>query len=186
MVFYIAQIHACHTMQKFGKALVPFCHRRTEFIAVYIKIIEQPSKATFRRRTLCRRFNMIEYTLQGFIQVFIVVCCRIHIGKQLRWQNEKSFFLHQTFTGFLCIDIAHLCIIKIRISSFLFTGIDIVCKIFRDVTVEHCAKHIVFEVPSVNSSSQFISDCPDRTMQLVTLLFFLCINHYFRSPFHQI
>ena len=164
MVFYVTQIHACHTMQKFGKPFISFCHRSAKFIAVYIKVIKQPCKAAFGRGPLCRRFDIVEHTLQSFVQIFIIVRCRIHIEKQFRRQNKKAFFFHQTFAGFFCICIAHFRIVKFCISCILFTSIDIVCEIFGDITIKHSTQHIVLEIPAIHSPSQFIGDCPDGAM----------------------
>ena len=185
MVFYISKVHIGYTMKQLCKAFISLCNCRTELIAVHIEIIKQSCKATFRGRTFCRCFDMVEYAFQGFIQIFIIVCFTVNITKQLRWRNEKAFFLNQSLTSFLCINIGHFCIVKIRISSFLFSGIDIICQVFRNVAIKHGTKDIVFEVPTVHGSTKFISDCPYRTVQFVTLLFFFCVNHCFFSPFRR-
>ena len=44
---------------------------------------------------------MVKHTLQGFIQIFVVVGSEIDIAEQLRRQNEKAFFFNQSLTGFL-------------------------------------------------------------------------------------
>ena len=173
-------------MQKFCKAFISLCNGRAELVAVYIKIIEQSSEAAFRRRTFCRAFDMVEYTLQGFVQVFIVVGFLVHITEKLRRKNEKAFFFYQALTSFFCIGIGHFGIIKVIVSGFLFSGIDVVGQVLGDIAIKHGAKNIVLKIPAVNGTTKFISDCPYRTMQFVTLLLFLCINHGFPSPFRSV
>ena len=84
------------------------------------------------------------------------------------------------------IGIGHLGIIKIGIASFLLTRIDVVGQVLGDIAIKHGSENIVLKIPAVNGTTKFISDCPYRTMQLVTLLFFLCINHGFPSPFRSV
>ena len=186
MILYIAEVHVGYAVQEFCKAFVSLCNGRAEFVAVHVKIIEQPGEAAFGGRTLCGCFDMVKHTLQGFIQIFVVVGSEIDIAEQLRRQNEKAFFFNQSLTGFLGFGIRHFCIVKSVVPGFMFAGIDIACQIFGNISVEHRAKDIVLEIPTVHSTTKFISDCPYRTVQLVTLLLFLCINHCFRSPFHQV
>ena len=129
---------------------------------------------------------MVEYTLQGFVQVFIVVGFEIDIAKQLGRKNKEALFFYQAVTSFFCIGIGHFGIIKIGISGFLFTGIDVVGQVLGDIAIKHGSENIVLKIPAVNGTTKFISDCPYRTMQFVTLLFFLCINHGFPSPFRSV
>ena len=129
---------------------------------------------------------MVEYTLQGFIQIFVVVGSEIDIAKQLGRKNKEALFFYQAVTSFFCISIGHSGIIKIGIASFLFARIDVVGQVLGDIAIKHGSENIVLKIPAVNGTTKFISDCPYRTVQLVTLLLFLCINHCFRSPFHQV
>ena len=186
MILHITKVHIRYAMQKFCKAFISLCNGRTELVAVHIKIIEQSGKAAFRRRSLCRAFNVVEYTLQGFVQVFIVVGSEIDIAKQLGRKNKKALFFYQAITSFFCIGIGHFGIIKIGIASFLLTRIDVVGQVLGDIAIKHGSENIVLKIPAVNGTTKFISDCPYRTMQLVTLLFFLCINHGFPSPFRSV
>ena len=186
MVFHIAKVHIGYAVQELGKAFVPLCNGRTQLVAVYIKIIEQSGKAAFGRGTLCRSFDVVEHTLQGLIQIFIIVSSAIDIAEQFRWRNEKAFFFNQSLASFFCIVIGHLCIIKINITGILFSGIDIIRQIFGDISIKHCTEDIVFKIPTVHGTTQFICNSPYCTMQLVTLLFFLCINHGFLAPFYQV
>ena len=100
--------------------------------------------------------------------------------------NSSEAILTLAGLGFLGFGIRHFCIVKSVVPGFMFAGIDIACQIFGNISVEHRAKDIVLEIPTVHSTTKFISDCPYRTVQLVPLLLFLCINHCFRSPFHQV
>ena len=186
MILYIAEVHVGYAVQEFCKAFVSLCNGRAEFVAVHVKIIEQPGEAAFGGRTLCGCFDMVKHTLQGFIQIFVVVGSEIDIAKQLGRKNKEALFFYQAVTSFLSFGIRHFCIVKSVVSGFLFTGIDIACQVFGNVSIKHRAKNIVLKIPAVNGTTKFISDCPYRTVQLVTLLLFLCINHCFRSPFHQV
>ena len=186
MVLHITKVHIGDTMQKLGQAFISLGNSGTQFVAVYIKIIEQSGKAAFRRRTLGRAFNMVEYPLQCFVQIFVMICSFVHITKQLRRENEKAFFFNQSLTGFLCFLICHFRIIKIRASGILFSGIDVIGQIFGDISVKHRAQDIVFEIPAVHGAAQFICNGPYCSVKLVPFLLFFGINHCFRSPFHLV
>ena len=93
--------------------------------------------------------------------------------------NSSEAILTLAGLGFLGFGIRHFCIVKSVVPGFMFAGIDIACQIFGNISVEHRAKDIVLEIPTVHSTTKFISDCPYRTVQLVPFLLFLCINHGF-------
>lgn len=46
MVFHISQVHFTYAIQQFYKFFITLCNRRTQFIAVYIIVIEQSGKVT--------------------------------------------------------------------------------------------------------------------------------------------
>ena len=71
-------------MQKFCKAFIFFCNGRAELVAVYIKIIERVQRSCSEEEPFAEAFDMVEYTLQGFVQVFIVVGFLVHITEKLR------------------------------------------------------------------------------------------------------
>ena len=186
MVFHVAKIHVGYAVQQLGKAFVSLCHGRAELVAVYVKIVEQACKAAFRHRSLCGCFDMVEHTLQGLIQIFVIVSSAVDVAEQFGRRNEKAFFLNQAFTSFFCIGIGHLCVIKIGITGILFTGVDVVGQIFGDISVKHRAEDVILEIPSVHSATKLVCNRPYCTVQLITFLFFLCINHGVSAPFHRV
>ena len=128
---------------------------------------------------------MVEYTLQGFIQVFIVVGSEIDIAKQLGRKNKKALFFYQAIASFFCIGIGHFGIIKIGISGFPFARIDVVGQILGDIAIKHSSENVVLKIPAVNGTTKIVGDSPYRTMQFVTFLLFLCIYHGHPSTFHS-
>ena len=90
VILYIAEVHVGYAVQEFCKAFVSLCNGRAEFVAVHVKIIEQPGEAAFGGRTLCGCFDMVKHTLQGFIQIFVVVGSEIDIAKQLGRKNKEA------------------------------------------------------------------------------------------------
>ena len=142
---------------------------------------------------------MLEYHFQKLIQVifyifdltfsilecsfFIVAFC-MNITKKLTGENKESFLLYKTFTSLFCFFIAHTRIIKCLVSCFPLTFIYISSEIFRNVTIKHCTKDIIFKVPSIYGTTEFICNGPDCTMQFFSFLFFLIIYWHNCIPFH--
>ena len=121
---------------------------------------------------------MTEYAFQCLIQIFIVCSLCSDVAEQFTWQYEKAFFFHQTVPCFFGFVIWHCCKIKIGISGFDFTVIDVAAQVLGNIAIEHCAEDIVLKIPSVYCTTQFIRYCPDCTMEFITLLFLFSINHF--------
>ena len=68
----------------------------------------------------------------------------------------------------------------------LLAGVDVVGQIFGDISVKHRAEDVILEIPSVHSATKLVCNRPYRTVQLITFLFFLCINHGVSAPFHRV
>ena len=184
MIFDISEIHFTHTIQQFHEFFITLCNGRTQFIAVNIIIIEQSCKITLSLTAFRWFLNMTEYTLQCFIQILIICSVGTNIAEQLAWQNKKSFFFYQSVSCLFRILIRHFGKIKISIACIYLTIVYVIAQIFRNISIEHCSKNIIFKVPSIYCSPQFICNCPNCAMQFITLLFLFCINHslFLRYP----
>ena len=90
---------------------------------------------------------MVEYPLQRFVQVVILIRTSKDIAEQLRRQDEKALFRHQPFSGRLRTSVGHLGVIKVLVPGGVFALVDIGSEVLRNVAVEHRAQHIRFEVP---------------------------------------
>ena len=126
---------------------------------------------------------MPKHTFQSFVEIFVVSGTFQYVAEKFTGQDEEPFFLYQSVPSFFCFIVRHLCVVKVRVSGFDLTVVDVTAKILWDVSVKHGAQHVVFEVPTVYSSTQLICNRPDGTVQFVTFLFFFGVNHVFPPVF---
>ena len=195
MILNGAKLHGCNAIQQLYKTLISLGNGATELIAVYIKVIKQTSKAILGCATLSRAFNVLEYHFQQLIEIVLcvfslaftifeeglfIVTVFLNITEQLTRKNKEAFFFYQTFSCFLGLFIGHLRIVKLKVASFVFTLIDVIRKILRNISVEHCAQHIIFEVPSIHCTTEFIGNGPNSTMEFISFLFFFIIDCHHR------
>lgn len=87
-----------------------------------------------------------------------------------------SRFFNQTFSSLLHIGIIHFCVIKILVTGFCLSFVDICCKVFRNISIKHRSKNIVFKIPSIYCPTKFVCNRPYSSMQFFSLLFLFIIN----------
>jgi cytidyltransferase-like protein len=88
---------------------------------------------------------------EHFASAAISIICRLGVVDDLAFgsegKDEEALFVYESLTCHLGIGIAHLCIIKVSVSSFVLSGIDVSGKVFGDIAIKHCSENIRLKVP---------------------------------------
>ena len=141
------QRHLCHTVQQLYQDFIPLGNRLADGLAVHIEIVKQTCKIILSISAGGAALNVVEHTLQRLVQVVILIGTGENIAEQLRGQNEKALFLHQSLTGSLRLGVRHFGVVEIGISGSVLALIDIGREVLGNIAVEHRAEHIRFEIP---------------------------------------
>ena len=71
IVLIPTQLHIADAVEKLDQFLVSSFHRRTEFIGIYVNVVEQALEIFFAVGTLRRTFDGFEDLFQRFVQIGI-------------------------------------------------------------------------------------------------------------------
>ena len=173
------QRHLRYTVQQLHQHLVALSDGLADGLAVHIEIVKQTRKVVFRIAAGCTAFDVVEYPLQRFVQVVVLVRPGEDIAEQFGGQNEEALFLHQSLTGSLRLSVRHFGVVKGLVPGGVLALVDIGGEVLRNIAVEHRAQHIRFEVPLCHMTcvNKVGGDFIDTAEQLVPLLSFLYISH---------
>ena len=92
----------------------------------------------------------------------IGICFRSYVAAKLTWVDEVAF----GFDGIVFNVISYYAVIQFRITDTVITGFNIAGKIFADKTVEKRAQNVLLKVPSIDRTSDIVSNLPDLAMKL--------------------
>ena len=173
------QRHLRYAVQQLYQHLVALGNSFANCLAVHIEIVKQTCKIILSVSAGGTAFNVVEYSLHRLVQVVVLVRTGKNIAEQLRGQNEKAFFLHQSLTGSLRLGVRHFGVVKVLISGGVLALVDIGGEVLRNIAVKHRAQHIRFEVPlrHMTCVNKVGGNFIDAAEQLVPLLVFLYISH---------
>jgi len=119
------QRHLRHAVQQLHQHFVALGNSFANCLAVHIEIVKQTCKIILSVSAGGTALNVVEYPLQRFVQIVVLIGTGENIAEQLRGQNKKALFLHQTFTGRLRIGVGHLGVIKVLVPGSVFALVDI-------------------------------------------------------------
>ena len=185
----IAEFHVADLIENLHQRLIAFLHCRSEFVAVYIDVGKQALHVILARCTLGRVFDGMENIIQRFVQ--IGVCCGAfaHIAEELRRKDIESPLLYGHFTSELGLLVRTFGIIKVRVPGPVLFRIDKSGNILGDEAVKQHSQDIIFEIPTINTSSQVVSYLPDCAVKFRTLLFschILSVYQFLNIHFQQL
>lgn len=96
-----------------------------------------------------------------------------YILKTLRRKYEIAFLRHDAVLALDGDAVLLGGIVVVGIAIILLALVDVGPEIFRNEPVKEESKHIALEVPTVHASAELVCNCPDGTMKLLPLLFFI-------------
>ena len=120
---------------------------------------------------------MMENSFQCFVQILVLGRSGPNVAEQFGGQHEKALDGHHIRPCLLCHIVRELGIVEVGVACGDLIGVYVLRKVFRDIAVEHRAKHIALEIPAIYAAPQFVCNGPDRPVEFLAFLLFLYVSH---------
>ena len=96
----------------------------------------------------------------------IGICFRRYVAEKLTGVDEVAF----GSDGIVFNVISNNAVIKCRITDAGITGFNLAGKIFADKTIEKRAQNVLLKIPSIDRTSDIVSNLPYLAVQFCSLL----------------
>lgn len=177
VVLVVAQLHVPYTVEELDQLFIPLGYGSPQFVAVDVDVIKEALEVILALAALGGVFNGLEDGGQGFVEVLVLGCSGTDIGKQLAGEDEEALGGDQVLPGLLGILIGEEGIVKPLVACFLFSLVDVIGKVFGDVSVKQHTQDVLLKVPAVYAAPQVVGNGPNGAVEFLAFLFLFMIRH---------
>ena len=177
VVLVVAQLHVAYPVEELDQLFVPLGHGGPQLVAVDVDVIKEALEVILALAALGGVFNGLEDGGQGLVEVLVLGCSGTDIGKQLAGEDEEALGGDQVLPGLLGILIGEEGIVKPLVACFLFSLVDVIGKVFGDVSVKQHTQDVLLKVPAVYAAPQVVGNGPNGAVEFLAFLFLFMIRH---------